>query len=379
MEEIITGIEQRAKSFNRQGRTILFFILLIVMAAIGVFTYASEISIGTSSKNDIRLDYYVNNQTLLQAEATRIELRENLRLNSIEILDNMQKKGSYANFSVDDFFTCYVWPDLYWNNDLKKLIENKLIGQEFVLKEINILVSSEFGWSFTGRIYSTKNLLIAQSQCNLKNSNRIPSYLTELNPSKVKDFSIRYKDIKPSKTKDEIDILTQQIIYNLPNIFKVFVERETTKELVANLTRYDNINNLIDETKLKNTQLARQVIDEYNILPNETQIQAIKDIKNGQNNQSLNLIDGYLTRFGGSILLLSLAGVLLPQYRYSMKMAGFYFAQTDAIKIAMVGTIDKDTLTSLVRELSPNVDFGSSKLPSDDIMKLAQLAKKNNG
>jgi hypothetical protein len=70
-----------------------------------------------------------------------------------------------------------------------------------------------------------------------------------------------------------------------------------------------------------------------------------------------------------------LVAVLVPQYRYNIRMAAFYEARADSIRLAgkLQPITRLDELEKAILAMTPSINFG--KAPSTPIDQLIQLIK----
>lgn len=104
-------------------------------------------------------------------------------------------------------------------------------------------------------------------------------------------------------------------------------------------------------------------------------------IINNSEQQSLldpSFIQTSITRFGTLILLFFFIRLLVPQYRYKLKMESYYLAKADSLAIlkskSLEGKIDFERLLTL---LTPDINFTKEpEAPFDKVIELINLAKK---
>jgi hypothetical protein len=70
-----------------------------------------------------------------------------------------------------------------------------------------------------------------------------------------------------------------------------------------------------------------------------------------------------------------LVTILVPQYRYSIKMANFYQARFDSLEM-LPEKISAEEFEEIVGIMSPNIDFGKSPpTPWEHILEVVKAAK----
>ena len=67
-----------------------------------------------------------------------------------------------------------------------------------------------------------------------------------------------------------------------------------------------------------------------------------------------------------------LVGILVPQYRYNIRMASFYDARADSVRLA-----DKlESLGEIAAVMTPNIDYGKAPAtPWDHIVEVIKAAR----
>lgn len=88
------------------------------------------------------------------------------------------------------------------------------------------------------------------------------------------------------------------------------------------------------------------------------------------------LIQTNVTRFGSVLLILFFIRIIIPQYRYALKLSRFFEARAYALRMDQLKIKDKDPdyWTSL---LTPNMGFGPEpETPYDKVIELLKLSKK---
>ena len=94
-------------------------------------------------------------------------------------------------------------------------------------------------------------------------------------------------------------------------------------------------------------------------------------------NQIWVLVSAIATRVGAIVLLLFLVKILVPLYRYNIKLASYYDARADVLELIGPGLREDkayDTLAKLTSALTPEgIDFGSPPpSPTDQAIELAK-------
>jgi phage host-nuclease inhibitor protein Gam len=90
------------------------------------------------------------------------------------------------------------------------------------------------------------------------------------------------------------------------------------------------------------------------------------------------IIQSNLTRLSSLAIMFFLVAVLVPQYRYSIRMAAFYDARADSIRLAgrLQPITQLDELEKTILAMTPNIDFGKAPTtPIDQLVELIKAAK----
>jgi hypothetical protein len=72
------------------------------------------------------------------------------------------------------------------------------------------------------------------------------------------------------------------------------------------------------------------------------------------------VIETNATRIGALVTMFFLVTILVPQYRYNIRMASFYEARSDSIALLSPDETGPDDLDKVVAIMTPNIDFGKA-------------------
>jgi hypothetical protein len=87
------------------------------------------------------------------------------------------------------------------------------------------------------------------------------------------------------------------------------------------------------------------------------------------------VIETNATRIGALATMFFLVTILVPQYRYNIRMASFYEARSDSFEI-LPDKMDADTFDKIVGIMTPNIDFGKAPpTPWEQIIEVIKTAK----
>ncbi len=91
----------------------------------------------------------------------------------------------------------------------------------------------------------------------------------------------------------------------------------------------------------------------------------------GKDDLLARLVQTSVTRFGLLAVIGFFVSILVSLYRYNIRLAAFYLARSDALRLS-TRAIHSDFVT-LSAALSPNLEFGKSPMPP--ILQLVDLFK----
>jgi hypothetical protein len=192
------------------------------------------------------------------------------------------------------------------------------------------------------------------------------------------------------KTTDDITVLKGDLRnWESKYEYEFTRERRGVKE---NEPLIDYFRNKIDETQKPITEhenRLRELFQQRSSLRAELieMEAAASENTSVSQNQIFVLVSAFATRVGAVVLLLFLVQILVPLYRYNMKLSSYYDARADALTIistshsegaawsngadGAVGPVPArtsvDTLERLVAALSPDgIDFGKAPTPPSE-------------
>jgi hypothetical protein len=91
------------------------------------------------------------------------------------------------------------------------------------------------------------------------------------------------------------------------------------------------------------------------------------------------IIQSNLTRLASLGIMFFLVAILVPQYRYNIRMAAFYDARADSIRLAgkLPAITHVEDLEKTILAMTPNIDFGKApSTPLDQLVELIKAAKR---
>jgi hypothetical protein len=91
------------------------------------------------------------------------------------------------------------------------------------------------------------------------------------------------------------------------------------------------------------------------------------------------IIQSNLTRIASLGIMFFLVAILVPQYRYNIRIATFYDARADSMRLAgkLPAITHIDDLEKTILAMTPSIDFG--KAPTTPIDQLVELIKAAKG
>jgi hypothetical protein len=100
------------------------------------------------------------------------------------------------------------------------------------------------------------------------------------------------------------------------------------------------------------------------------------DVKNDLQVNWQAIIQTNATRYGALAVVFFLVTILVPQYRYNVRLASYYQSRSDLIVLTN-GNFPSGEFGQIVAAITPTVDFGKApKTPIEQLVEIAKLAKK---
>lgn len=168
-------------------------------------------------------------------------------------------------------------------------------------------------------------------------------------------------------------------------------QNELNEQIIAGAARDENYGRLATVMSFNNSQikihdskidLLEEKLNQLEIEKKrlESENQKLKD-SNVQSkldqNQIFVLISSAFTRIGSIIILLFLVKILIPLYKYNIKLASYYDARADALKLLWIDLSGGDPLNTFI-QLTPALtpqDIDFSKAPETPTEQTIQLLK----
>ena len=87
------------------------------------------------------------------------------------------------------------------------------------------------------------------------------------------------------------------------------------------------------------------------------------------------VIETNATRIGALVTMFFLVTILVPQYRYNIRMASFYEARSDSLGM-LPEQMSAEDFDKVVNIMTPNIDFGKAPpTPWEQIIEVIKTAK----
>ena len=94
----------------------------------------------------------------------------------------------------------------------------------------------------------------------------------------------------------------------------------------------------------------------------------------------LTLVQTNVTRFGTIILVIFLVSILVPLYRYNVRLGAYYDARADALALMGGSNITAARFTEFADALTPSHDFGKAPAtPAQQVIELAKAIASRSG
>jgi hypothetical protein len=92
--------------------------------------------------------------------------------------------------------------------------------------------------------------------------------------------------------------------------------------------------------------------------------------------QVIRLVQTSITRFGTLIVVSFLVAILIPSYRYNVRLAAFYAARADALVAMRSRSLEHSQFELLTTVLTPHIEFGKSpSTPLEQVVDLVRAAR----
>jgi hypothetical protein len=160
---------------------------------------------------------------------------------------------------------------------------------------------------------------------------------------------------------------------NVNKIRAVEENEEHTKSQTAPLLR--KLADLSDENlKLENLQKQVEIrVVEEKLLGAPLQLERRTGSENlGERTDWARVIETNATRIGALVAMFFLVSILVPHYRYNIRMASFYEARSDAMEL-LSKSAGVDDFQKTFEMMTPNIDFG--KAPPTPLEQMAEAIK----
>jgi len=174
-------------------------------------------------------------------------------------------------------------------------------------------------------------------------------------------------DLERPRSKEEFTVIAaanKQQYDDLQKIRDIMADREQAG--TASQLDVTSIERVVGETKLQ-----------QDLFENRAQAAqpaaALKTVST--NLDTIELVRTSLVRFGGVTVILFLASLLTPIYRYNVRLATFYQARADALVLSRDTHVNN--FSEMIRILTPI--YGFEKEPTTPVQSMASLLKEAGG
>lgn len=338
----INLFRQRSRNLRTQAWLALVLIMALLLAAVAIFFFASEIA-----KRDVSTDEETAISKQIESEVSA--------LSSLE--ETIAQKG--------------------FNKNLSSLL---LVIQDLRSQLITTVVN---------RVSFLDSTLASPSERSSRSNNSQRVVVFDVSKS------FQLKEIQyPVLTQP-----VQQEINELPNVRIDFFDPTVRVGLISGdvLDALNADGKLVNDVNLIWSRATNTANDMSNLLDQanaDYRAVLVRKEKIGQLNSSLTelkkkreeadgdvttsmtlLIQTNITRFGPMLVIFFFVSILVNLYRYSIRLSAYYEARADAL-FMLSNSIESETFDSLVTALTPdNHDVGKApKVPTDYVVDLAKTA-----
>jgi hypothetical protein len=355
-QTLVDRFEQRANRLHRQATFLLYIIIaVLILGAVG-FLLANNIASFTLGSQTTQ-DKYVLSTTALK--------------NNSEQQDMIRKQISDVTASVEKPF----------NDKINEALAN------------------------LGRF--EKSLL--EKCTDITYENHLPADIiggTRVEP--MRQIITPLSELLPAQNRiDEFSFSTPDLIVYFKNhdsgvkCHEVFnIERSTTVTYVVEILDIighkriavmQAVNSKQDELQPLQNKLEQLIKESSTLsaLSNALQSQAIEERtlgsspKKSQNIEAdgkidwTTIIQNNVTRIGALAITFFLVSIIVPQYRYNIRLENFYNARADSLRMSSsVDFNSPDDLGKIVNIMSPNIDFGKAPaMPWEQLIEVVKSVK----
>lgn len=317
VEEVVKNFEKMAMDMNAQARVFLISIYVLLLAGILIIIFAAEINAIGRSESSVRENF--DNTKLI-----------------IESIDKIiDEKGSLEDSLVNIFIDIQDSTDNYFYDSLQNL---EYINIEYEGPELGDLV-----------------LLFDSGKLEF--------------PGYNDDFYVT--DTTTESFYDD-EFLSRERYYSFLGQLLLDTLGPAESEIRQAY--------LLDEDSLNDTRTA--LIKDRNILQSRLDQERLGLVKSYEVNGFLTpqFIENTITRFGTLVIILFLVRILIPQYRYKLRLSSYYQARADALALIKSEELKENVeFERLLSGLTPEIPFGKEpETPYDRLIELANIIKKGS-
>lgn len=335
---IIKSLRDRAIELKKESKFYLYIIIGILVSASSIYFLAKEITDkDIESVLNGRKDYEnaiknlnKTNQDLKTQYQNEITANKNFFEKSIKELQSLEDEIFIIVSEFGEGFNDILETMVRTRSSYIKKNNCEYSNYEFFDLDTNQLGAIEKNPG--SGIYSVDVFFFTEV---FDDKNNAENYIRELKSS----YSFLNANNRYKKKLNSLDSLCT--LYNT-------IQTEKGKELDS-ITNYN----------LKEIEKINKIIDRYDQVEID-KITGINTIYSSDNpTDYIQLWQLNITRFGTLILAIFLVRILIPQYRYNLKLSAFYDAQADTLELKS-NEIDKVDIKILNDMLVPNIDFSNA-------------------
>jgi len=357
--------DERARRLEQQANAFLIIIIIVLLAGAAAFVFAAEIA---------RFDLKTVPTAAEQYQQVDAALKEDLR--SIAKLESeikplvddtaavsdvqTQLNGASANFSqfIEPILhDCQIVYRSYSPNpldfDLGVLQSEKRKGQFYILIPGNTLY-----FSSQGSAESCAEKIRAQ-ESTIKGHIKEIGGIIQILDQKKKAFS-DMQSPKVESLKEERLRLSKEVT-SLQKLKDALVEQATLEKIYGKA-----LPKIASETAPLAAPNA----------PGTSPAKAANADSEASQANWPSIIQTNATRYGALAVAFFLVGILVPQYRYNVRMANFYRSRADLV-VFLNKNLSRADFDQIITAVTPTIDFGKApQTPIDQLMELAKALKK---
>ncbi len=351
-QDFIVDLRNRSRNTLYLSYIFMLFILISLLIGILVFINASDIAdndLGEVKNFEKRItileDKIVNNDTIIELLSGKLSKTKEYQVlvSDPDLINHKERLDSLSKMMNQRLISGIVRQNID-STSYKLEKQNDYFEVLIAIQDVELDLNDP------------KNLYLTNYSKEVKFGNYKTIFNDPYAFGKIKNFLI--SDYAFGKLSDNYNL-----VYNKYNIIREERIKQTKNKIkIIN----DSINTTQDKNIQLKLQLANTKLKKNDFLQNKSKV---KD----QEKNIYKLLQVNITRFGTLILILFFIKILIPQYRYYIKLSNFYTARADALELLELLPLDMD-LESLTNLLTPNYNF--TKSPDTPYESLIEILKE---